>query len=106
MNEDDLLRALRKALEDHHKCPFDTEDRSILRDIINVGKTFKKAFIAALALFLIIGTVFMIIHMAHSDAEGACWIGEIRWVTSQQILVGASLPASVAVGWITSTYSL
>lgn len=98
MNEEDLLRALRKALEDHHRCPFSPEDRSILKDIIAVGKTFKKAFIVALALFLIIGTIFMIIHMAHSDAMGACWLGEVKWETSPQTLVGVSLSVSVVVG--------
>ena len=106
MHDDErLIQALRKALEEHHSCPFDVEDRSILKDMISVGKTFKKVFLFALATFLIVGTVFMIVHLSHSDAQGACWIGAIQWETSPKILVGASLSASVVAGWTLLTLS-
>ena len=54
-----VAEAMIEALRQHHACVFDEESRSVLRDVVAVGKGLKKAVVYGVFTILVFGLGFI-----------------------------------------------
>lgn len=58
--------AVKSALEEHHICIFDPEERQLLKDFIKVGGMFKSAILRALVVGSILIVAAVILSFTHA----------------------------------------